>query len=373
MSIAEKLIKIAENEQKVYEAGKTEGYEAGKTKDYEAGKTEGYEAGKTEGYEEAEAVTMALIDRSITELVIPVGTKIIGANALAYAARLTKLTIPEGVEWIGSSALSYMGQMKKIDLPLSCKSITSYSMQGSSNLECIRFGDTREIQICACQRLGKCVTYDFSRNTSVPTLTNTNAFDGINASAKILVPPSLYHEWIETTNWSAYADYILVKAPEFPDPGYVSQGLEINNGIVEGLGSCTDSTVVIPSEYNGEPVTDIAISGMEEETIEHLVFNDLICYVSWTLGYLPELKRVTFGAGLKGVGPGVFNENAKCTVYDFTRCLAVPELQLLLGDEVCSFTGMPDDCRIYVPHSLYDEWINDTNWSYYADRIVPAI
>lgn len=227
MNIAEKLIKIAENEQKVYnegyDVGRSDGYGNGYTEGYEKGKSEGdaavaYEQGVADGYEEAEAVTMALIDRSITELVIPVGTKHIGANALAYAARLTKLTIPEGVEWIGSSALSYMGQMKKIDFPLSCKSITSYSMQGSSNLECIRFGDTREIQICACQRLGKCVTYDFSRNTSVPTLTNTNAFDGINASAKIIVPDSLYDEWIEATNWVAYKDYIVaIDAKAAPD------------------------------------------------------------------------------------------------------------------------------------------------------------
>ena len=324
-------------------------------------------------YDEEIADLAALIERTAIEFKIPYGVKMIGSNAFAYAATLKKVDLCEGIERIDVYAFRNSG-ISDIEIPQSVRAIEWGAFYSCTDLKKFTSGSSLEaVSSYMFYNNTACLLYDFSQCEQIPRLVAIDAFTGINAEAKILVSAALYHEWIETTNWSAYADYILVKAPEFPDPGYVSQGLEINNGIVEGLGSCTDSTVVIPSEYNGEPVTDIDISGMDEETIEHLVFNDLICYVSWTLGYLPELKRVTFGAGLKGVGPGVFNENAKCTVYDFTRCLAVPELQLLLGDEVCSFTGMPDDCRIYVPHSLYDEWINDTNWSYYADRIVPAV
>lgn len=50
--------------------------------------------------------------------------------------------------------------------------------------------------------------YDFSQHTSVPTLSNTNAFKGINGICKIIVPDSLYDSWITATNWSTYADYI---------------------------------------------------------------------------------------------------------------------------------------------------------------------
>lgn len=328
-------------------------------------------------YDQDEMSLAQHIEGSIVDIKIPEGVKVITDYLFYSSGRFIKsVSIPNTVQQIRPQAFNSIGADVGIDqvvIPDSVTSLGANSFRYSGVRSFVISPNIRYLYTQTFDGCKQCTLYDFSRHESVPILQETNVFGGINAEAKILVPAELYHEWIKATNWSAYADYILVKAPEFPDPGYVSEGLEINNGIVEGLGSCTDSTVVIPSEYNGEPVTDIDISGMDEETIEHLVFNDLIFYVSWTLGYLPELKRVTFGAGLKGVGPGVFNENAKCTVYDFTRCLAVPELQLLLGDEVFSFTGMPDDCRIYVPHSLYDEWINDTNWSYYADRIVPAI
>ena len=58
MNIAEKLVKIAENEPKIYEVGKTEGYNNGYTEGYEIGKSEGgdtdaaYEQGKAEGIEQ---------------------------------------------------------------------------------------------------------------------------------------------------------------------------------------------------------------------------------------------------------------------------------------------------------------------------------
>ena len=57
------------------------------------------------------------------------------------------------------------------------------------------------------------IKYDFSQCTSVPTLSNTNAFDSINGICKIIVPDSLYDEWIAASNWSTYANYIY-KASE---------------------------------------------------------------------------------------------------------------------------------------------------------------
>ena len=57
------------------------------------------------------------------------------------------------------------------------------------------------------------IKYDFSQSIAVPMLSNTNAFTNINKIAKIIVPDSLYDEWIAATNWSTYADYIY-KASE---------------------------------------------------------------------------------------------------------------------------------------------------------------
>jgi hypothetical protein len=50
---------------------------------------------------------------------------------------------------------------------------------------------------------------DFTNYTSVPTLVNKGYIAGINSDCKILVPASLYDEWIAATNWSAVADRIV--------------------------------------------------------------------------------------------------------------------------------------------------------------------
>jgi hypothetical protein len=52
----------------------------------------------------------------------------------------------------------------------------------------------------------KYITIDFSDNTQVPTLSSTNAFD---STALILVPESLYDEWISATNWSSLTSRIV--------------------------------------------------------------------------------------------------------------------------------------------------------------------
>ena len=53
------------------------------------------------------------------------------------------------------------------------------------------------------------IEYDFSNCTSIPTLSNTNAFLSINALCKIKVPASLESAWKTETNWSTYANYIV--------------------------------------------------------------------------------------------------------------------------------------------------------------------
>ena len=50
---------------------------------------------------------------------------------------------------------------------------------------------------------------DFVHHTSVPTLSDTNAFTRIAADCQIRVPAALVDEWKAATNWATYADYIV--------------------------------------------------------------------------------------------------------------------------------------------------------------------
>lgn len=58
------------------------------------------------------------------------------------------------------------------------------------------------------------LVFDFSDCTAVPTLAHVNAFNETNNYAVIIVPDSLYNEWIAATNWATYAAKI-VKASEY--------------------------------------------------------------------------------------------------------------------------------------------------------------
>jgi len=248
-----------------------------------------------------------LIDRSITEIEIPKGVAKIGPYAFTYCTELKSLTIPNGVTEIGTSAfdgcaqvagtvtvpegvinikdngfkdcakisglelpdsLTTLGRqcfmnmhsLKKLVLPPRV-TVLPITMASSclSMTEFVALGDIKSINANSLQYCSSCLSYDFTACTSVPVLAQTNAFNGINAAAKIYVPATLYDEWIAATNWAVLADYIVgVKALEYT----------VNDDktacAVTGIGSYTGiAELSIPSEYKGLPVTEIGASAFE--------------------------------------------------------------------------------------------------------------
>ncbi len=342
------------------------------------------------------------IERSIVEVDIPEGVKLIGAHAFAYCGDLARVSIPEGVERVGASAFQST-QIKELILPISCETWEGYAVCNMTVVERIEFGDTKYLQVYACINNFKCIEYDFSRNTTIPTLADVNAFDGINANAKILVPLPLYHEWIASTNWSEYASYIVPaeKAPSAVTPDYVSEGLEYefetSSYSVIGRGSCLDSVIVIPETFDdgvhGElPVR--RITGVEnneedgafanDQTIEEIVLPESGVYIDWHAFIGSSLKSVRnyFGGDsfwndglaleyvsfIDGVGIANYDfwEVNRALTLDFSRHTAVPELT------DTEYLAIHPDLKILVPLELYDEWIAATNWAEYAEYIVAA-
>ena len=128
---------------------------------------------------------------SLTNVVIPNNVTSIGNYAFGSCYSLTSIVIPNSVTSISDYTFDTCYSLKNVVIPNSVTSIGTYAFN-------------------SCYALTK---YDFSQHTSVPTLSNTNAFSGINDICKIIVPDSLYDEWIAAANWSTYANYIY-KASE---------------------------------------------------------------------------------------------------------------------------------------------------------------
>ena len=111
----------------------------------------------------------------------------IGNYAFKYCYSLANITIPTGVTSISDYAFSYCYSLASITIPTGVTSIGNYAFQN-----------------CYGMRY-----YDFSACTSIPALSNTNAFRKNPSDFQMLIPSALYNSWKSATNWATYASYMV--------------------------------------------------------------------------------------------------------------------------------------------------------------------
>lgn len=119
----------------------------------------------------------------LSSIAIPKGASNIGNSAFSNCYSLTSVAIPKAETIIGDSTFSNCYSLTSVAIPKAIKQINSYAFSNCSGI----------------------VLYDFSLLTSVPTLSNKNAFNGIASDCKIIVPDKLYNTWINAANWSSLA------------------------------------------------------------------------------------------------------------------------------------------------------------------------
>lgn len=148
---------------------------------------------------------------SLKTITIPNSVMTIATNAFYNCYGLETVVIPNSVATIATNTFYNCYALKYAIIPKDVTNITDnlfyncFILQdlilpsGISSIGANSFYD------CYCVKL-----YDFSNNTTIPTLSNTNAFTNIGDVCEIKVPSNLYDTWIAETNWSTYADYIIV-------------------------------------------------------------------------------------------------------------------------------------------------------------------
>ena len=171
---------------------------------------------------------------SLVSITIPDGVTFIGSNVFQNCSSLASITISDGVTSIGSYSFQNCYPLAGITIPDGVTSISSYSFNNCYSLAGITIPDgvtsigNNAFQNCssltsitisdgvsyignnAFQNCYGMRYYDFSACTAVPTLPNTKAFVGIPSDCQMLIPEALYDEWSAATNWSTYADHIVV-------------------------------------------------------------------------------------------------------------------------------------------------------------------
>ena len=197
----------------------------------------------------------------LERVTLPSGITSIGNQAFYNCRSLKSLTIPSGVTSIGTSAFAYCSLLKTLVLPSNTSLNVTYPFQGCSSLEhitlptaitsmgngafmsCYSLKEITLPQLTAIPNnfLQNCYTLEtitipssvasiaasaFASNylvkeyhmkpTTVPTLANTNAFQGIRANCIIYVPYSADHSILNAyqtaNNWSTYASYMVEEA-----------------------------------------------------------------------------------------------------------------------------------------------------------------
>ena len=134
----------------------------------------------------------------------------IGNQAFYGCADLPITSLPGSLTSLGNSAFRGCAKITVSKIPPGITFLQAFLFYGCTSITQMRFmGDITSIGQQAFSGNNNCLKYDFTVNTSVPTLSNANAFSGINANCKIVVPDNLVTAWKTATNWATYASYIV--------------------------------------------------------------------------------------------------------------------------------------------------------------------
>jgi hypothetical protein len=145
----------------------------------------------------------------LRDVVIPGTVKKINDSAFSGCASLVNIDLPDSVTYIAEFAFAYSG-IKRFEARMGM-TIGNYAFK-SSALEYFGPVPNQAFRLNYIEDCDNLRVIDYSRNTKVSELENKSYL--LDQVDSIIVPDSLYDEWIAATNWSTYASQIL-KASEY--------------------------------------------------------------------------------------------------------------------------------------------------------------
>ena len=147
---------------------------------------------------------------SLYAITMPTGVTKINTGVFRYCYSLSSVTIPASVTSISSQAFQNCYSLPSVTIPASVTTIGSLAFQNCYSLSSVTI--PASVTSISSQAFRNCTGvryYDITQHTTIPTLSSTDAFNGIAADCEIRVPAVLADEWKAATNWATYADYIV--------------------------------------------------------------------------------------------------------------------------------------------------------------------
>ena len=303
---------------------------------------------------------------ALTDVKIPSSVWIIGAYTFSRCESLTSIVIPNGVTSIGKGAFSECTSLTSIVISDSVTSIGDYAFY-----YCRRIADV--------YYSGTAVEWEsISVGASNSNLTDSTRYY-YSENAPTIEGNFWHYVGDVVTAWPAYV------APEAPT---YSQGLEFTlnedgkSYSVTGMGTCTDTEIIIPSTYEGKPVTaigEMAFFGDDMDdlnastiTLLHNITSITIPNTVTTIGmgafaYCTSLASIEIPNSVTSVSEGAFAGCSSLTSivipdsvtsiddYAFTGCtsltsITIPDSVTSIGDS--AFLGCASLESITIPNSV---------------------
>lgn len=270
---------------------------------------------------------------NLASITIPDGVTSIGGDAFRSCSNLTSITIPEGVTSIEGYAFDYCNNLTSIEIPDSVTSIGNYVFGACSSLATItipiRVTSISKSLFIGCSSLtsvtivGKVTNVGESAFYYCDKLTtiyyNGTAEDWANVTigsnnTPLTSATVYYYSEEEPTADGDYWHYdtdgvtpvVWVYVPS-EGVAYILNADGVSYSVT-GIGTCTDTEVVIPSIYEGLPVTGIGSSAFKgcNNLTSIVIPNSIETMGDYAISSCSNLKSATIGSNVWKIGASAF-------------------------------------------------------------------
>ena len=261
---------------------------------------------------------------NLTTIDLPQNLSIVNAGLFTSCTSLASITIPENVASIGDVAFLNCSSLTCITIPNSVTRIGISSFDLCTSLSDVYYGGTQaswnSIEIGTSNEALMDATIHFGEGVGshahtievIPAVTPTCANAGLTEGSfctdcgKIIVAQQI----IVPTGHNPVNDHCTVCGASCK----ISEGLEYSlnrdkgSYTVIGIGTCTDTEIVIPTKHEGFPVIAIADDAFKGcANLQSIIIPDSVTSIGYRAFYnCQSMRTVTFGQSVHTVGWGAF-------------------------------------------------------------------
>ena len=257
----------------------------------------------------------AFRDSNVTNVVIPSTVVYIGDKAFMGCHSLESVAIGEGVRCINAGAFYGCEKLNTINFPASLKQISFWAFKDCTALTDVEICNSTVVDPAA---FDGCTSINISKVDTPYSITIAPSIS--KASPVVTEEPVVEEPVVEEPVIQDVVEDVVEEVVEEPtvedtveNNAVYSEGLELTlnkNGdsySVKGIGSCTDSVVIIPSKVDGLPVTSVGKWAFKGSSISEVIVPSTVSFIG-DKAFMDchSLEAVTLNEGVKYINAGSF-------------------------------------------------------------------